>query len=167
MVLGQAGVLQEADHAQHAVHGGADFVADVGQELALGGIGQLGLGCHFIGAGRGLFKLAVGEPQFPLDPLAVGDIHHHGQEVLPSLAADHLAGEQAIQDGAVLAPDPELEVGDVPFGLHGLGQRGLLRGIHEHGQLSGGFADDIAPGVAERYQKGVVDIHEPPVRQGG
>ena len=40
--VGQVGVEQQLGHAQHPVHGGADLVAHVGEELGLGGVGGLG-----------------------------------------------------------------------------------------------------------------------------
>ena len=42
LVRSQVCLQQQLDHANDAVHGGADFVAHVGQEAALGAIGGLG-----------------------------------------------------------------------------------------------------------------------------
>jgi hypothetical protein len=46
LLVGERGVLEQVQHAQHAVHGGADFVAHVGEELGarLGESFRLGFG---------------------------------------------------------------------------------------------------------------------------
>ena len=60
LVLVQGRVEHELGHAEDGVHGGADLVADVGQELVLGPVGRL----------RRLLRLA----QLPLQPLALRDV---------------------------------------------------------------------------------------------
>ena len=35
-------VQDQSDHSQDAVHGGSDFVAHIGQEVALGAVGGIG-----------------------------------------------------------------------------------------------------------------------------
>ena len=43
LFAGELGVEQQADPADHAIHGGTDLMAHVRQEGALGTIGSLGL----------------------------------------------------------------------------------------------------------------------------
>ena len=57
LIGGQAGPLQHLGETQHGVHGGADLVAHVGQEGALGLTGGLSGG---LGGAQGLFLLALG-----------------------------------------------------------------------------------------------------------
>src|SRR5205823_12239549 len=66
----------QVGHAEDGVHGGADLVADVGQELVLGPVRRLG---GFLG-----------ETQFLLGPLAVRDVG---------------AGAEPFADGARAAAD--------------------------------------------------------------
>ena len=55
----QRGFREHLRHADDAVHGGADFVADVGEEVALGAIGRFG---RELGVERRLLgELAVGD----------------------------------------------------------------------------------------------------------
>ncbi len=65
LLAGDLGVQEQLGHAQNAVHGGADFMAHIGQEFAFGAAGGFG----------GLFGLE----QFRLDPFALADFHkrHH------------------------------------------------------------------------------------------
>ena len=60
----QLGVVQQGEHAEDAVHGGPDFVAHVGEEFALGQVGDLGLLGHGFGLGNGhleiLFNVFLG-----------------------------------------------------------------------------------------------------------
>ena len=60
LVLGQRRVEDQLGHAEDGVHGGADLVADVGQELVLGPVGRL--------------RRLLGPPQLLLGPLAIGDV---------------------------------------------------------------------------------------------
>ena len=54
------GVQQQLGHADDAVHGRADLVAHVGQELALGDVGRLGLEGQLVGPLGGGLEPAVG-----------------------------------------------------------------------------------------------------------
>ena len=63
LLLVQVRVQQKAGHADDAVHGRADLVAHVGQKLALGHVGHIGLGRHFVGPDGGLLESAVGLPK--------------------------------------------------------------------------------------------------------
>ena len=60
LVLGQRRVEDQLGHAEDGVHGGADLVADVGQELVLGPVGRL--------------RRLLGLPQLLLGLLPVGDV---------------------------------------------------------------------------------------------
>ena len=126
---GQLGVQGQLGHAEDAVHGRADLVAHVGQELALGAVGGLG----------GLLALA----QRLVDPLELG---HGPRELLGALRQGvgdpplllHLLAEPLglpasllLGQGAlVLAPLGLAELLRLP--LHLLG---LLEEVDEHGDL--------------------------------
>ena len=75
---------KQLNHAQDAVHGGADFVAHVGQKTALGKIGGLG----------GL----AGANQLRLAELALGDVFRNADD------SNQFAGLVANGKGPV--PDP-------------------------------------------------------------
>ena len=81
----EVGVLQEAGHADHAVHGGADLVAHVGHELGLEAEGLLGLA-----AGRDEHVDVLGHGGHALDtPLGVapgvGGEAHEGPRAVAQL----------------------------------------------------------------------------------
>ena len=74
----ELGVQKQIGHAQHAVHRRADFVAHVGQELALGTAGLLGLYpelgrfLKLLPDGRGLLLDAPAQHETPGQ-------HHQGE----------------------------------------------------------------------------------------
>ena len=79
----QVGVQQQPDHADDAVHGRADLVAHVGQELALGDVGRLGLDGQLVGTvgggGKpqvGLFHFFQGLVQVTFRLLALDGVRH-------------------------------------------------------------------------------------------
>jgi len=81
-----------------------------------------------------LFQLPVPGFQFGLrcfGLLAVSDINHHRQETFLPLAADDLAGEQAVEDGPVLAPELQFNINNAPRRLHPLRHRVLLLRVRE------------------------------------
>ena len=57
---GQVGAQEQSDHADDAVHRRADLMAHVGQELAFGDVGRLGLDGQLVGPLVGGFEPAVG-----------------------------------------------------------------------------------------------------------
>jgi hypothetical protein len=83
----QLGVQRQLGHAEDGVHGGADLVADVGQELVLGTVGRL--------------RRLLGPPQLLLGLLALGHIDGHGDHPPPAV-------RQTAQGGGVEIPDPRL-----------------------------------------------------------
>ena len=92
----QLGVTEQIDHAQHRVHRGADLVAHVGDEFALGPVGGLGtvaLAFEFLGARR----------RFEPHPVLLGHIGNHRQH-LGALVGAHRAQVDLDRElGAVLA----------------------------------------------------------------
>ena len=54
-------------------------MAHIGQELALGGVGQRGLAGHITGTPRSLFKGAVGLQEILLRPPALSNIAQQAQ----------------------------------------------------------------------------------------
>ena len=118
---GQGRLLHHLDQAQHRVERGADLVAHVGQEFALGGAGGLRLG----GAGRHLgLQVGVEGADLRLDALDLGDLFDdaidaddlaagvaHRVEVLPPMAVDPglgggLAAQLDVQQGLAAVEDP-------------------------------------------------------------
>ena len=73
----ELGVEQQVGHADDAVHGRADLMAHVGEELALGPVGGLRLHGHFVGPGVRLFELFVGAADPLLRAFASGDVAGH------------------------------------------------------------------------------------------
>ena len=79
---GQLCVEQEVGHAVNAVHGGADFVAHIGQKLALGPIGDEGSRCELLGPVGFLEEALVGGGEFDVGSLQGGGAFpHHPFEV--------------------------------------------------------------------------------------
>ncbi|OPZ57101.1 MAG: hypothetical protein BWY87_01697 [Deltaproteobacteria bacterium ADurb.Bin510] len=105
-------VPQDLDDADHAVHGRADLVAHVGQKLALGHAGALGLLDQQVGAFDGLLELAVdgvglllGASECQLGLLALGDVAGHAQDFGQAtlLMAQEAQGRLGQHQAAVLA----------------------------------------------------------------
>ena len=95
LVVGQGRVEGQLGHAEDGVHGGADLVADVGQELALGPVGRL----------RRLLGLA----QLLLGPLALGDVADEGGEQVLLAQADGGDADFGGELAAVAAQGRDLE----------------------------------------------------------
>ena len=74
-----------SDHPDHAVHGRADLVAHVGQELRLG---SGGLHRRVTSAGEGLDGLRA----FDHPPELGSDLHHQLQQ--PGVGLGHVRGEE-------------------------------------------------------------------------
>ncbi len=142
MLGGERGAAEEAGEADDAVDGGADLVADDGEELALGAVGGFG----------GLLGVAQGE----LGLFAHGDI------VADGLVFEELA--VAVLDGAVGPLDDAR--GAVGGGEGGLESGGLGPGV-EHaprgeavGEHGPGLAEEFGAFAAEELGVGAVDESE-------
>ena len=83
LVLGQRRVEGQLGHAEDGVHGGADLVADVGQELVLGPVGRL--------------RRLLGLPQLLLGPLAVGDVRCSPERCESPLACPGMGRRDVVQ----------------------------------------------------------------------
>ena len=137
---GEGGIGEEIEHAEDAVHGGADFVADVGEELGFCSIGQFG---GLAGAAHATDDVEEGQDE---DDKADDESEHEDVAAagFAQLGHDHLfgAGEEepavgGAADGAVfellLDALPE-QVGD---------GRGL--GGRAGGEQLDGIGDDLNP----------------------
>ena len=170
-------------------------MAHVGQEVALGGVGAIRRGGHGVGPGGGLLRLGghgigpgrghkrlgghfggpgcgllerpIGLSEIRLGPLALGHVDHHGQDVLTPLGVDDLSRKQAVDNRPIFAPDLQLDVTEALVGPQPVGRCGPLRPVREQTGLDRGLAEDVFPGILERFQEGVVDIRESLVRQSG
>mmetsp|Transcript_35513 Transcript_35513/g.64654 ORF Transcript_35513/g.64654 Transcript_35513/m.64654 type:complete len:372 (-) Transcript_35513:39-1154(-) len=153
----QLGTQQQVEHAQGAAHRGADLMAHVGEEVALGLAGRLGRD--------------TGAHQVHLDPVALGHIdkHLHDVEQLAAAVADgagaavdeqlaaagqrkaaleadmvELGADQAVQLTAMQPARPEVR----QIGQLGAAQR--LGGAAEHRRERRVHLQDQAAGVADR-----------------
>ena len=110
----QLGVQRQVGHADDAVHRSANFVAHVGQELALRAVGRFG----------GFF----GPLQIRLRLFAVGniDVYAYDPADISVFIEDHSLSGSHVPDGAVTPNDAELNRRP-PLGLHNLLQSGLGR----------------------------------------
>ena len=139
-------------------------MAHVGQELTLGGVRRLGQNRHFVGAGRGLFKLAVRLDQRLLRPLAVGDIGvgaEHHQRLAVGGPGDDATAIVNPDPVAILVLHPAFAVvvgqfaREVPlqqFGglLHVIGVGKHLPDLDVNGdQLMERIADELRPYLVE------------------
>ena len=96
----EPGFHEESGHADDAVHGGPDFVADVGEELAFCGAGGFGLDGEFTCSGDGVFSGGDGDGESFFD--AAGD----DEEDDGDGDADDEAEEEEGEDGVALGvPD--------------------------------------------------------------
>jgi hypothetical protein len=116
----EPGVEQQLGHAQHAVHGRADLVAHVGQELGLGAVGGLGLAGEVLGLlgaaaqlDRPLLHLRLEGALVLLDAVAVlaQPLEHHrepGAQLADLVAGGHryVAVELAAGDVAGQRGEP-------------------------------------------------------------
>ena len=117
LVLGEGGVEGQLGHAEDGVHGRADLVADVGQELVLGPVGRLRRLLGLLeGFGRPLLVVDVGVGPEPHQHPAFGIAHGQGAAEVPAVNAVRTA-EAVLQlkrltggDGVLPAPDVLLHV---------------------------------------------------------
>ncbi|KAF5031945.1 hypothetical protein DSECCO2_622480 [anaerobic digester metagenome] len=96
LTRGQPAAQGQVDHAQDGVHGRADLMAHVGQEAALGLVGDLGFPRQSFGPGDGLFELPVEALHGLFGLLARADVHEAFEQFLPAADAD--AGH-GLEDG--------------------------------------------------------------------
>ena len=117
---GQILQLQQLRQTQHGIHGGADFMAHVGQELALGRIGTLGV---VLGLEQGLFALFAG-----------GDVRnraHHAPGTAVGFPFHHLAPVED-PDTATIRREHAM------FGrIGGAISKGVLDAGHDQGAILG------------------------------
>ena len=135
---GELGVQRQLGHADDAVHGRADLVAHVGQELALGPVGGLG----------GL----LGPHQLPLRLLPLGDVREadDGPLDLPVAAAEGVRGVFGRECRPVPPPEDLVILPGTPSRFGGSGGSGSLpRGRASRRGGCGGSARG-RPGRARR-----------------
>ena len=146
--------MQQLEHAQNGVHGRADFVAHVGQKLALGQGGNLGVGFGFL---QRVFQRLVG-----------GDVGANADVLLRQAV-----GAQQRQDGgrhpvvgAVLAAVSDLAIPDLAA-RHGFPQR-----FKKCGRVQAGvdeavvLTDQLGEGVATDFAKTLVGVGDLAVQVG-
>ena len=115
---GQVLQFQQLRQSQHGIHRGADFMAHVGQELALGGIGPFGV---VLGLEQGLFALFAGGD--------VGYGAHHAPGAAVGAPFHHLAPVEDPDTGAIR---PEHAM----FGhVRGATGQGVFEAGHDRGQV--------------------------------
>ena len=98
LVLGQRRVEDQLGHAEDGVHGGADLVADVGQELVLGPVRRL--------------RRLLGLPQRLLGALLIIDVDARPEPLgdPARLVAEGQRPREVPAEGAVGAAQPELDL---------------------------------------------------------
>ncbi len=129
LLVVQRGVEQQAGHADHAVHRRPDLVAHVGQELALGPVGRLGL-------------LAM-EAQRLLHLATQADAGHHFRE-------DRQQPPFRLREGMQPAHEIEADKAQAAAGIdhrHGQQAKDTLR------------FEDLAHGIPRRQCQDVRDVH--------
>ena len=165
-------LAQQVGHADHRVERRADLVAHVGQELALGLAGRVGLraGCvRLSGAlGHEAFELVAVGVELVAQAPVLGHVLLHGKVALdmpPGVAQrrDHRLLDRL---AAVAHAVDELAVPDFAAVERG-GQRGigLARGP-ARAQQGGCAPDHLGRGVAGVGQKGRVDVEDAVVQVG-
>ena len=103
LVLGQRRVEDQLGHAEDGVHGGADLVADVGQELVLGPVGRL----------RRLRPLPPGDALFEDRSRLVllGDVHRRPDVLeVARFISDGLCQDPDIFDGTIRHQEAMFEI---------------------------------------------------------
>ena len=150
----QRGLVQQAQHAQDGVHGGADLVAHVGQELPLGRAGLLGDQLGLLQ--RGLVLQALGavlnDAQVAADLALFGahlgdhDRHRHPAAILADIVdLTHLAQPAGL--------DQHLHGRGVGVTQSQLRSQGLLASVDARRLVEaqgGGVAHDLAGAVAQQ-----------------
>ena len=141
-------LFEQLRHAKDRVHGGADLVAHVGEELALGEVGGLGL---LLGLQQGAFSLHpradVSQQPQEAGGLALG-IPHQGQRYLGMGQGSIRAAVALFDDGAAFSPQQS-------------GEQGLLQGpVLGRGEVTQMPAQKGLPGVADDLAITVVDVDQ-------
>ncbi len=142
-------VGQQVDHAQHGIHGGADFMAHVGHEVALGPVGRLGP-VPFA------FELARARLQLAAQAVLLGDVGDHGQHLGALVRAYGAQVDIDGELGAVLAQAQQLAALAHAHRLVAQADGHELQAVrrvaipqpgrHQHFQR---LADDVGPPVTE------------------
>ncbi len=118
--LGEGGIEGQLGHAEDSVHGGADLVADVGQELILGAVGRLRCLLGLLkGFGRPLLVVDVGVGPEPHQHPAFGIAHGQGAAEVPAVNAVRTA-EAVLQLKRLAGVDGVLPTPDVLFHVLGV-----------------------------------------------
>ncbi|MNZ63145.1 hypothetical protein D3C78_812840 [compost metagenome] len=164
--------LEQVGEAQDGIHGGADLVAHVGEEGALGLVGAFGalMGLRQLLGALADHLLQVEAVLIQLLPelLLLGDVGLHRHEVrhLGMLPSDGRDGGHHLIVGTILAPVGELPVPALAL-LEGIpqGDMGGRRGEAGVEQL-GGLPQHLLLLVAAGGQEGGVDIFDAGCRVG-
>ena len=141
LVLGEEGVEGQVGHAEDGVHGGADLVADVGQELVLGPVGRL--------------RRLLGAAQLLLGPLAFGHVADEGGEQVLLAHADGGDADFGGELAAVAAQGRDLEDAVEQRPLAGR-QEASQAALVSFAELRGddGFGQDAADRLGPRPAEG-------------
>ena len=153
-------VEEQRRHPDDAVHGRADLVAHVGEELALGRVRGLSFHGQLVGSGDGELEVAVGRLGLrlgpaqcllggaPLTDISEGDYGADYGTVLGQ-RADHVLDREA---GAV--PAPQHLVVDAALGATSVGR------VHR------AVVDRVPPTIGERIMGGLVHAEAVQLRRG-
>ena len=149
LVLGQEGVEGQVGHAEDGVHGRADLVADVGQELVLGPVGRL--------------RRLLGPPQlFLLGPLSFGHIADEGDEQVLLAQADGGDADFGGELAAVAAQGRDLDDAVEQRALAGRQEASQAPAV-SFAELRGddGFGQDAADRLGPRPAEGDLGLAVP------
>ena len=154
------GAAQQLDHAHHAIHRGADFVAHVGQEQALGAVGGLRLVAREVGLFLGQRELLGAVGDFEFEAVAVRserrvarlDLGQHAVDAVDELA--HLVARPG--RGAQVVAAVVAHVADHCRELQDGADDGVLGAAHEHG---GGQPADKQPAQRKQHPLGKLADH--------
>ena len=159
----EVGFQSEFGHADDAVHGGADLVAHIGEESALGTTGSAGLGGGCMRPFSLQCELTVQSPGF-LQRLAQllflcflrGDVHEGFQKAFPAIQKHRHDG---LKDGDQITASVEQAAFRVVYDLTAIGNWTLaLFGRTDKAMTL--TANDLFPGLADESAGGRVDSED-------
>ncbi len=165
-VVGIGGILLVPDRAEHlhlhdlgkaddGVQGRAQFVADIGEEVGLGAVGDL--------------RLVLGLAQILLGADARGGIGDEGDEMrdMPAILQDRVDMHVVPERLAVLALAAQQQVGGAALDQGALQSLGLVRWRAASLQEAQRLADHLLRLVAGDAPEGRVDVKDRRLRRGG
>ena len=145
--------MQQHGHADDAIQGRADFMADVRQKLRFDA--------------RRFKRFVAGLGQLGLDPFAVCDVEYEGQDAAFALEIDQFGGAQAFADFPGFNAEGAFVIAQRAVFAEALRKESPVVRADPQTQIQGRAADDFLARISHQFQEAVVHVDKPAFRQSG